>query len=140
MSSLTQNFVSAQLCVDLYTAGLKIEKPTYFFKVKNNVGLLNSFAFDFDNVYEQIEAALAYTDSGVEYYPAFQLCDMQAMMPDFFLSKDNNVFNLNGGSIFGYKVISGPRLPDVFAKMILHGLEIGTVSSKNAVLFLNSKK
>ena len=116
---LTQSFVDPNICQELVDAGLKITAP-YCWLHEFKKYTLYSLAFDEDDYYEP--GYQAKIQLGASFIPAFQIEDMQQLLPDWLLNKNNNEFELHCSSLFSLDIEKAGRIPDAFAKMVLKAI------------------
>lgn len=116
---IMQDFVSPTLCIDLVLAGLNLKTP-FQYRVVNNTATLDSNCFDTDNYYEDGRKYLQLIRPAT-FIPAFQIVDMEKLLPDYLLGRVNNHFILRCDDMFKLDEEQNERIPDAFAMMVLQG-------------------
>lgn len=129
-----QSFVDPALCSKLVTAGIQVNTP-FFWVVKGRFAEMYSYAFDRDKYYVQADANVNFISNLVKL-PAYQLMDMQKLLPDFILSKHGDIYLLRIFKYFGMEAVSSPRMPDVFALMVLKCISINKIDLYEAIKLL----
>lgn len=90
--------------------------------MENGQATLFTVAFDEDNYYRQAFENLNHVKPRT-IIPAYQVNDMEKLLPDYMLTKTNVEYELNCSSLFSFEVETGIRLPDVFASVVLKGIQ-----------------
>lgn len=114
-----QSFVAPGICEQLVSAGLQVDTP-FFWVFKGRMAELYSYAFDKDNYYVQADANVNFI-SNIIKVPAYQIMDMQKLLPDFILTRADNSYKLNCSTLFEGPITT-ERMPDVFASMVLKAI------------------
>lgn len=129
---LLQSFVSPAICRQLLDAGLNIKAPFCWKQERGGKTSLYSLSFD-DDCYYTAAYNLQVQMNAITLVPAFQLMDMEKLLPDHLLSKTNNVYELNCSSLFCFDVERGTRLPDVYAAVVLKGIQEYKIDAGKAI-------
>jgi hypothetical protein len=137
-SPLLQSFVCPELCLALATEGLKVCSP-FRWLFANGTYSIHSFCFDHDEYYRQAMANVDFVRQHITECAAFQMIDMELLLPNYLLSNTNGEYELMCEILFGMEPQRGNRLPDVFAAMVLKGLQTYKIKAINAVAFLHNK-
>ena len=117
---LYQSFVNPDNCRLLVRAGLNTDTPFVWKMLPNNNVQLFTLAFDDDNYYSIGQRYLQ--EFKPQTLPAFQLKDMEKLLPDYYMEKQGQLYRLLCTTWFENKQIQDERLPDAFARMIYTGL------------------
>ncbi len=131
-SSLHQSFVSPSICIQLLDAGLNIKAPFCWHVLGTNKFKLFSLAFDEDSYYTASYNA-AMQLNAISLVPAFQIMDMVKLLPDHLLNRNNNEYELSCSSLFSFEVEKGTRMPDVYAAMVLKGIQAYKINTVEAI-------
>lgn len=134
---LYQCFVSPGLCSMLHDAGLKIQAP-FCWRFTGTKACLFSLVFDEDHYYQQALENINHIDQLV-LIPAFQIKDMEKLLPDYMLTKNNVEYELFCSSLFEFDVQKSNRLPDVFAYMVIKGIEQRKIDVSLAIKKITTK-
>ena len=118
---LYQSFVDPAICQQLINAQLLVN-TSYKWLIENDKAVLFTLAFDEDNYYEQAYKNIEHVNP-IVMIPAYQVIDMEKLLPDHMLTKTNTEYELHCSCLFEFDVERGTRLPDVYAKMVLRGIE-----------------
>jgi hypothetical protein len=117
---LYESFVDVGLCMLLYREGLNPITP-FKWRVLRHAATLTTTVFDTDNYYVDGQKMVDAIDAPA-YFPAFTIGDLQKILPDYLLNKNNNEYELSCSSLFKLDVETSDRMPDVFAKVVIKGL------------------
>lgn len=118
---IIQDFVKPLLCNELLVAGLHV-KTNYLWVVNESIADLFTDAFDPDNYYKDSFSLLAAFKNASNILPAFQIRDMERLLPPYLLSKSCAGYELSLERMYDMPTITGDRLPDVYAMMVLECL------------------
>ena len=138
---LYRSFVAPQLCVELREAGLYAITPFCWYqpdKEKPDIWHLFSLQFDLDEYYSKAFGNVNYV-SPINFVNAFQFKDMESLLPDYLLTRNNTDYELHCSSLFSLDVLNDGRMPDVFAKMVLKGIRERKIDIENARTIFNAK-
>ncbi len=135
---LYQCFVSPKICQDLVNAGLMVNEISFHWRLNRCHAELFTLEFDEDNYYRQAFKNLEHF-SRIELIPAFQIKDMEKLLPDHILSKNNIEYELNCSSLFEFEVQKNTRMPDVYAMMVLKGIEQHKIDPGLAIKKISAK-
>ncbi len=129
-----QEFVNPNICYRLMKLGLIIN-TAYKWRVVNEHGTLTTTIFDVDEYYIQ---GNKHTDAIEKptYIQAFQIKDMERLIPDYMLTRNNTEYELHCSSLFDMTVEKSNRLPDVFAIMVLKAIESKKIDVQQAITIL----
>ena len=58
---------------------------------------------------------------------------MEKLLPDYLLNKNNNEYELSCSNLFQFEIEKGSRLPDVFAKAVLKGIQQHKINVQEAI-------
>ena len=133
-----QSFVDPELSAQLWNLGL-CAKTHFMWRTpgKGEVELYTNL-FDVDGYYAQGVANLKYI-KGPEYaFSAFQLGDMEKLLPDYTIDRVINKYTLCMENMWGIAPAESDRLPDVFAKMVLQLLEKNKIFIPRAMEMLQA--
>lgn len=122
---LCQCFVSPKLCKELYEAGM-VGSLFYIWRTEKAVPELFTLAFDEDKYYLQGFNNLISINQ-LKFIPAYQVKDMEKLLPDYLLCKTNIEYELSCSNLFQFDVEKNKRMPDVFAMMVLKGIRSGKI-------------
>lgn len=113
------SFVNPHLCDVLRIAGIT-KNTVYLWKVLNNVAELFTFYFDTDDYYGSASAEIIKLTNPI-IIPAYTLKDLEVVMPGgYSLMKDAfDTYELSLEKLWDCVPVTGKRLPDVFAEMLL---------------------
>lgn len=136
-SPVYKEFVSATLCNELMQAGLEVQLP-FFWKVYQKA-ILKSFAFDNDDYYKEGDIVIDQLYPPTAIIPAFQIGDLDKLMPDYYISRVNNEFTLSILDIYRMGSVTEKRLPDAYAKMILACIHHHIIWPAKAIHILTEK-
>jgi hypothetical protein len=136
---LLQDFVTPALAYKLHLLGLSVppEFP-YQWRIRKNTNEeaeLTCKAFDIDKYYSAAIAMLDNVES-VFYVPGFRFTDLEHLIPDFLLTRNNIEYELCSSTLFSLQLQKDKHIPDVFAKMVIHGIgeKVFEVNSLNEKL------
>lgn len=134
-SSLYQDFVYPNICRALMEQGLKVN-TVYKWRILNGQATLTTNAFDKDEYYIQ---GNKHTDAIEKpgYIQAFQIKDMEKLLPDYMLTRNNTEYELHCSNLFDMEVEKANRLPDVFAITVLKAIESKKINVAHAIKVLN---
>lgn len=140
---LYSSFVSLDLCQQLFELGLKGETPFIWRMDYHNMeGCLHTFHFDPDLYYKQAQLNIDYINK-VEYLPAWQIEDMQLLLPEWYLIRipGAKLKYEVGCKYYKRTQIEAPRIPDAFALMLIKCIEDEKLNPLNCnyILRANSK-
>lgn len=128
---LYQSFVHPYLCKQLWNLGLNAT-TVFCWKKEQEDYLLVTLAFDEDGYYN-----LAYGNSNfvapMPLFNAFQTADMEKLLPDYLLTKNNNEYELHCSSLFSLDIEKSDRMPDVFAKLVIKSIEQRKIDIHHAI-------
>ena len=133
-----QSFVSPEFCISLVAAGLNA-LTGFTWQFEKGSTYLNTFYFDQDNIYRQAFENMHFIQGKPTQVVAFQMADMECLLPNYLLTNTNGQYELMCEALFGMCQQKGSRLPDVFAAMILKGLQSYKINVENATNFLHTK-
>ena len=115
-----QSFVDPEYCVQLYNAGLRVHTSFMWQHENDNTVSLFTSLFDPDGYYEQAAANLIFvTENVVKTFAAFQLGDMETIVPDYTICRTGTEYALCMGIEWRTECVKAKRLPDAFAQMVL---------------------
>lgn len=134
-STIYQDFVKPSLCIDLMNAGL-LPFTAFKWRVNGNSTQLHTILFDLDNYYLEGFQHLDIIDKPT-YLKAFQVKDMEKLLPDYMLTRNNNIYELHCSNLFDMAVETADRLPDVFAITVLKAIKHKKINIANAINLLN---
>jgi hypothetical protein len=135
-SPIYQGFVQPMYCKMLLELGINTDTPFVWKKIPNGAVILFSLAFDEDDYYSHGQNIIQ--EFKPEILPAFQLMDMQRLLPDdWYMEKCNKLFRLICSAWDTGKITQGQRLPDVFAMMVVHGLNTRKIHPVDAIEIIN---
>lgn len=134
-STIYQDFVKPSLCIELMSAGL-IPFTAFKWRVKKNDTQLRTILFDLDDYYIDGFNQLDIIDNPL-YLKAFQIKDMEKLLPDYLLSRNNNMYELHCSSLFNMDVETSDRLPDVFAITVLKAIQHKKINVESAIKIIN---
>lgn len=129
-SPVLKNFASPLHCLYLKEAGLDVT-TTYFWKIRGIDALLCTYYFDIDNYYRQAFANLEAIHPLTRKLPAFEIVDLQMILPDYSMDRHRCAFHIN---VEGLPAIVEERLPDAFATAVLECFRAGIVTSEMAAV------
>lgn len=134
---LYQCFVSPLNAHYLTEAGLTLTTP-YTWKIRGNEAVLYTTAFDLDMHYKMANANVDFVFP-CRYIPAFQLADMEKLVPDYLLNRTGNIYTLRCDDMFKMDEEQDEHLPDVFAKMILQGFKKRILQAQTCIQILTAQ-
>lgn len=125
-----QDFVSPQVCKQLMWQGLN--SGPYAYRLHGNIAELVSYAFDKDDYYLQADANVGYSNNvyrnAIQHVPAFSIKDMEKLIPgNWLMQKTELGYEIMCESLYQLPAQIDLRLPDAFAKVVLHGLKSRTL-------------
>ena len=130
-NTLMEPFVSPELCDALVIAGLDT-LAVYNWKITEGRVTLFTLAFDTDLYSKQATLNTEFIN-GSKWIPAYQYTDLQKILPDYMLSRNNDQFELHCDQLFEYSIETASRMPDVFAKMVIQGINSGKINLSKAI-------
>lgn len=134
---LYQSFVTPELCIELITEGL--QPSTHFaWKLDHGRYLMITLAFDEDNYYKESMGCIDYIKP-MTLLNAFEMADMEKLLLDFMLTKNNDRYELLSSVLPGH-IETDSRLPDVFAKLVLRAIRKKKIDIDYATKKINVKK
>jgi hypothetical protein len=132
-----QSFVHPELSKQLIAAGLEV--CCAFRWIEEAEGLkLFTFVFDPDFYYEQAYANVDFCGGDKYSIPAFQMMDLEALLPNYYFSNTNGSYELMCEGL-ELEPVQDVRLPDAFAKMVLTGIRKRKINTENAINFLHER-
>lgn len=129
---LYQDFVSPENCQHLVDQGLDI-KTVYLWKIRANECWLYTHAFDQDELYKQAIANEEHVHPLDKTLPAFQEGDMEKLLPDYWLMRNDGVYTISCDKIFELPEATADRKPDAFARMVLNAFRKKILSLNKAI-------
>ncbi|MFC4261894.1 hypothetical protein ACFOWM_03325 [Ferruginibacter yonginensis] len=136
---LFSSFVSPYLTKELWEAGIK--PPTAFIWVPTSPTemVLYSYLLDHDGYYRQAYANVNFvTKIGELPYSAFQLNDMNKLLPNYSFEKVGNTYTLLLENMHQVNPVTGNRLPDVFAEMVIQLINTKKLDTATASKLITS--
>ncbi len=116
-----QSFVDVNLSQQLHHAGLNV-KTNFIWIIRNGEANLYTEVFDKDKYYMQAEKNVDFINTSYQI-PAFELKDIESLLPDYLLSRNGKEYELSCSNLFEIDIMKHDRLPDVFALTVLKALE-----------------
>ncbi len=132
-----QDFVSPELCRALQVAGLEVERLC-FWNIYDKA-FLKSYAFDREDYYRENDKAVELLNPPKMRIPAFQTGDLNALLPNYCLSRDDAGFILSIENNYQLATVTDKRMPDVFARMVLACLRARIIIPQKAIETLSVK-
>ena len=136
-----QSFVDPQHCVELWQAGMMVQ-TSFMWRRNANENSVNLFTslFDPDNYYEQAAANLQFVnETTMETFAAFQLGDMETILPDYTVCRTGKEYALCMGVEWRTECVTADRLPDAFALMVIQLHNERKIDLKKATLLITKK-
>ena len=129
-----QSFVSPHIVRHLQIAGLEVHPFSTMWRVdKNDQCEIKNFLFDEDRYYKDSQEALDHLYPAKHYMPAFQLRDMDILLPDYFIQRDNGHYTIAIANLFDVESVTDHRLPDALAIMVLDCIKARIIQPEEAV-------
>lgn len=118
--AIYQSFVDPEFCVLLWNAGMQCQTSFMWQGDQHSktVSLFTSL-FDPDNYYEQAAANIHFVTGTLHNFAAFQLGDMERVLPDYTICRTGTEYMLCMGTEWKTDCVKAERLPDAFALMVL---------------------
>lgn len=129
-----QGFVSPHITRHLQVAGLNPKRMPSIWKVdKDEQCELRNFLFDEDGYYKDSQEMLDELYPPKQMMPCFQLRDMDIILPDYWIQRDNGRYTIAINQIFQVESVTDCRLPDALAIMVLDCIKARIIRPDDAV-------
>lgn len=116
-TTISKDFVSPSLCLDMLACGLT-DKTPFRWKNVQNTWILWSDSFDPDNYYQIAKDWIAeYND--IQVLPAYTVAQMESIIPDYLLEKRSGQYVLSVENIYGLPSVGNTRLADAFGYLVI---------------------
>ncbi|MES2457211.1 MAG: hypothetical protein V4594_16775 [Bacteroidota bacterium] len=126
-----RNFVSPTHCKDLHEFGLQVNLSCQWNLYDRAV--LRCYLFDFEDYYRDNEKNIDQLNPPRAIWPAFQIGDLDLLLPNYCLSRDHSGFILSIENNYQVAIVTDKRMPDVFARMVVACLRARVLLPNTAI-------
>ncbi len=137
-SPLHQSFVHPDICRRLANAGINMNTPYIWKAMPDGQTMLFTLAFDVDCYYTNGQQYISEFNPPANT-PAFQLGDMEKLLPDYYLERSNGNFKLLCSAWFPDRHFEDTRLPDLLARIVNLALIDGKIHPVMAIEIINDE-
>lgn len=140
-SPLTENFVAPYICKHLIEAGLSPNVP-FQWKIGNGLAELFTYAFDPDGFYKDGDQVINLLNPAQAILPAYNIKNIEKILPSGYLLTHNEIglYEVSLMNIYHGEGCAADRMPDAFAKLLLHAIFKRLVDLKKINTILQHEK